>query len=464
MKFCEKPFNFFYTLPGGDVWPCGWMHYKIGNLMTQTTEEIWNSEEAKKARESIIDGSFRYCRKESCPFLENDSLPDLSEEEFKKLSVPTDGPIRFNNAFDFTCNHLCPSCRDKIFIRDEKYVKGLNTIIDKLMPYYNKATEISSCGNGEVLASPELMRMLASLKPINKDLQVILESNGALFNQEHWDKISNLGSIKLKVIITPNSFEKNTFKYLSGNDDDVENLTNNLNFIKKLRHEGKVNYYAISIVVQDRNFRELPAFTKRCLEEFDVDEVTVKPVYQWFGMKEETYWFKNVRNPLHPYHKEYMEMIKDPVFDDKRVFFWGSRYEETAPKVHPAYKYKTSEETLINLIKLENPEKDICSSILNMGGAKVAVLTPENEIGMIAEKMLEKGGIKPVCFVQRFEPKKPVVNNLKVFGFPSMDFNSVDTIIITENYEFEKLSADIRNHHFKGNILSFDKLVSSLHE
>lgn len=458
MKFCNRPFKSIHILPGGRVWPCGWMHFDIGDLSQNDLHDIWHSEAAEKMRESILDGSYRYCRKESCPFLENDSLPDLSEEELKKAAIPTDLPVNISAACDFTCNHMCPSCRQEIFHQTEEYKNKLDTIIKRISPAVDNGESLITDGNGEVFASPQILGMLENVKPKNPNFHVSLETNGALFDEPHWNKIAHLGDYYVKVTVTPNSFEKDTFKYLSGCDDNVEKLCSNLNFIKKLRHEGKINYFAVSIVVQDRNYRELPSFTKRCLDEFDVDEVTVKPVYQWFGMKEETYWFKNIRNPLHPYHKEYMELLKDPVFDDKRVFFWGSRYEETAPKVHPAYKHKVNEEILLRIVNTDDAATKVAKILKNLGAKNIAVFTPEDEVAVMTAKLLKKGGINPSCFLQRFPPKKEEANGLKIYGFPDMDFTAVDTIIITDNYNYEKVCSDIKNHNFRGRLLSLEEL------
>ena len=85
MKFCERPFTFAFLTEKGDVRPCPWMYYTIGNLYEQNLDEIWHSEVAEAARQTILDGSFKLCRKQSCPYLERDEgmhgslLAELSE-------------------------------------------------------------------------------------------------------------------------------------------------------------------------------------------------------------------------------------------------------------------------------------------------------------------------------------------------------------------------------------------------
>ena len=107
MKFCERPFNSIYLPPSGEVWPCAWMHFVMGNLNEQNLEDIWNSDAAKAARETILDGSFAFCRKTSCQFIERGTLPDLSEEEIKERAVAAESPEFITVANDKICNIAC---------------------------------------------------------------------------------------------------------------------------------------------------------------------------------------------------------------------------------------------------------------------------------------------------------------------------------------------------------------------
>ena len=74
--YCTRPFEWFAVLDNGDVSPCcpPWIDgYRIGNLYKQSVDEVWNGEKAQAFRESILDGSFKYCNK--CPaHISNPSL------------------------------------------------------------------------------------------------------------------------------------------------------------------------------------------------------------------------------------------------------------------------------------------------------------------------------------------------------------------------------------------------------
>lgn len=40
-------------------------------------------------------------------------------------------------------------------------------------------------------------------------------------------------------------------------------------------------------------------------------------------MDEETYWFKNILNPQHPYHRSYLKILEDDCWKDPKVYDWG---------------------------------------------------------------------------------------------------------------------------------------------
>lgn len=359
MKFCSKPFEQIHLDPGGGVRVCGWTDESIGNILEEDLETIWHGEKAETIRESILDGSYSYCRAISCPYLENDSLPDIEGEELQEAAKVGSVPSEYSVACDFTCNHSCPSCRDQIFCGDEDYRANLKKEIEILLPYLNKASYIVTCGNGDVFSSPLMMEMLEKLQPENEELRIQFETNGALFTKERWERIKHLGKFDLTVTVTPNSFEEHTFKYLNGGHDSLEHVIQNLYFMKELKQQGIINAIEISMVMQDRNFWELPAFAQRCIEDFDADKVVVKPLYKWFNLSEDNYWHKDVLNPMHPYHQEYLEMIRDPYLQDNdRIFFWGAgNLHPSQP--HPAYRFKEYLELVSELVSTENIEERI---------------------------------------------------------------------------------------------------------
>jgi len=55
-RFCAAPFTSMHTLPNGDVTTCCKTRIPIGNLKTNTPEEIMNSEHAQSVRKEFLEG------------------------------------------------------------------------------------------------------------------------------------------------------------------------------------------------------------------------------------------------------------------------------------------------------------------------------------------------------------------------------------------------------------------------
>lgn len=420
---------------------------------------MWHSEEAEKVRKSIKDGSYSYCRRVSCPFLENDSLPDLSAEEFEKAARLSDAPIEFNLAHDYICNHTCPSCRSEVFIPDEKYIQDLNTTAKKLIPYLNKAKLINICGSGDVFSSKYMMELLSYIHPENDDILMSYETNGVLFDEEHWNKLSHLHRFNTKVTVTPNSFERNTYKYLCGGHDNLDKLLKNLEYIKSLREKKIVNQFDISIVVQERNFREFPSFIKKCIEDFNVDSVVVKPIYKWFKLTEEEYWFKDILNPLHPYHKEYFEILNEPICKDSRVYYWGSNNIHECAE-HPSKRFVYMFYALATLINEENINEKLNKIVKKHGYNNIAIYGVA-DLGIALYKVLKDSKINVKYFVDKYSGIKKLYD-LDVVNLFDFDSNSVDTIMVTSINYFNTIQAELRKLGFNGEIISIKDITDKI--
>lgn len=341
MKFCSFPFEYFYLDNyHGDVALCPWMTWDsiyIGNLNCETAEEIWNGEKANSLRERIKNGDYSKCRPEGCPFLQNRNLPDLSQEEIDNYPVAKT-PKTVNLAFDFMCNQSCETCRPQKWRPIlPRYANYMECISSSITDYLDNAEKISTSGHGDPFASPYMMKILTNLHPKSNNLELYLETNGVYFDKQHWDKIAHLADCNIKVNITVNSFNPHTYKFIS-RDGKYEKLMDNLEFARELREKGLIKHLVLTMVVQDRNFRDIPYFIKRSLNQYKADEVILRPVYQWGTMPDDVFWIKDVLNPLHPYHKEYLDILDDPIMEDPHVFNFGGR------SVHEARPYPQPKE------------------------------------------------------------------------------------------------------------------------
>ena len=336
MKYCHMMQDYLYldNYEGG-IALCPWMDPSkscIGNLMKDEIEDAYNSDYANYLRSTMDDQTFRYCRPEACPYIQNNSLEEISEEEYNRRKKDKYQPTIINLAYDFVCNQHCETCRKSVFVPPADYADKMNIIREKITPYMERAHRITASGHGDPFASRYMMDVLAGIKPTNPDMSLLLETNGVFFDEAHWKCIEHLSQVRIELIVTINSFDEFTYKHIS-RGGNYRRVMDNLVLMSKLRRENKIAHLTNTLVIQDRNFREIPSFIKKSFEEYAFDRVILIPVYQWGTMGEDAFWFKDVLNPMHPYHKEYLEIMQEPILKDARVFHFGG------DTIHPARPY-----------------------------------------------------------------------------------------------------------------------------
>lgn len=460
IKFCERPFQSIHLDPNGGCRLCAWTNANLGDLTKEDLETVWKSENANKIREAVKQGNYEFCRKTSCPFLENDSLPEISEEDAEKI-VPEELPIEYSVACDFICNHSCPSCRNDIFRPDEEYKVRLQKILGKILPYLNRkeTTKILTDGNGDCFASPYIMNMLEHLHPENEACQIAFETNGALLDEVHWERIKHLARYDVHITVTPNSFIRSTFTYLNGGHDSYDDVMRNLAFLRSLREKGDVNWIRISIVLQERNFWEFPEFARRCLEEFAADEVVAKPLYRWFMLSQEDYWFKDVLNPRHPYHKEYLEMLDHPVLKDPRIFYWGAHNLHTE-REHPAYLYKEH----MRIVEMLLDRQDVAQALqkcLHEKGVSTLYIYGDMELASVLYRVLSKTDIELKGFMARDIVKGERCGQ-KVKCLHDYEPQDADAVLVLNDAYMEEITRDFHFQGFYGRLLPINELIEGM--
>lgn len=459
MKFCNRPFTYAYLGDKGEVWPCGWMHYTIGNLYEQNLDEIWHSEAAQKARETILNGSYAFCRKTSCPFLERDDLPELSAEEIAEQAVATETPLSINMANDHICNIACTSCRTSIYCPEEGEREKIDGALKRLLPFANKVKDLNMNGGGEFLANPSFIDFLGKLQPEREDFQLHFETNGVLFDEAHWERFSHLGKYNLSATVTLNSLQREVYRYLSGGFDHKDTVLKNLRFLSRLRREGKFNGLEVTMVVQECNFWEVPdyiqTFTKS--DEFAVDGIVMKPLYKWWKMSEETYWFKNILNPLHPYHKEYLKILADDCWKDPKVYDWGCHnIREALP--HPLKQEEIYRKILSKIYNNEeglSPVEYLKKCVDKLGAKRIGFYG-KNEFSQEFAHLLKQTGVEIFQLTWVPEDCKGEFHKVAKQEFrPDM----ADVMLIIDFFKGGYWFSDLRALGFTGDILTIEEFV-----
>lgn len=323
MKICKRGLHRLQVYNyEGDVRICGWLKDDyIGNLIENTLDEIYNGSRLRRIQKLLAEQNYSECKIDACPWLARGTINDILED----IDGWPEHPEEIQIGFERICNYVCSSCGISGHMKTCDWKKAeinaqkIESRLREALPYLKR---IGANGCGELFVSKHTLQLLADWRPLAapEDCEVQLETNGSLFDAEHWKQIENIGQYKVMVYITLMSFNEKTYQLLSGTKLPVEQVIENLHFVKKLRDKGVINHLEIATVVQERNFREMPEFTRRCLEEFKADSVRLRPYEPWHSRDEITEWFTDVRGGEHPYHKEWREVMSDPVFKHPRVF------------------------------------------------------------------------------------------------------------------------------------------------
>lgn len=388
MKICQRGLNFIQVIDyRGTVRLCCWINNnEIGNLSNQSLKEIYHGEQAEKIRRKLSNGDYSDCNVDACPYL---AMGDM-DNHMVEISEVSEYPEELYLAYEEVCNYSCTSCTIHRTMMENK-TKDLENGYDKIekelrevLPYIKT---ISANGRVELFASKRILKLLSNWKPLApaEEISVYLETNGSMFDEKHWQQISNLGQYHLSVAITVMSFDERTYQILSGTKLPISQIESNLLFVKGLREKGIVNYFEIATVVQERNFRRLPEFTRRCVEEFGADYVRLSPYKPWGSREPEVEWFMDVRNPRHPYYEEYQDVMKAPIFRHPLVHDWsGGKPSNTGD-----FPYRISERKLeiVTSIFLEDVFRNKIKDYLEKRNLVVYGL---GEIGKILVKQFQQ--------------------------------------------------------------------------
>lgn len=440
MKVCKMGLeSVWINHADGQVRICGWTNYFIGKLIDSSIEELWNGEKAIEFRRSMLDGSYRYCNKKKCPHCANGTRDSLMVEYL----VPT-YPKYCSLSFEEACNYICKFCRTEKYFRKKNEEKNLRTIEKEINKFVNQLNVLSANGVGELFCSPVSLKILNNIKT-DKNMEIHLESNGSLFNEKNWQQISNLGEHDLKVYITVHSFNQDTYQFLSGTKLSISNIFHNLDFISTLRKKEIINHFEIATVVCERNFREMKDFVKKCLN-FEPDRIRLR-FFEPYGVKNKSdEWFYDIRNPYHPYFEEFMEVMKDPIFTNPKVWKWqGETLSDL--KEHPYFIEKKKVEILSSLIKLENismkledyfAEMQVSNfSLYGMGciGQAIIFLLDQNHVKF--NEVLDSNATNNDSFHGHkvLRPNKESINKYDMIVVTSADYDEIKNILLDLNYK-----------------------------
>lgn len=313
MMFCGRPFENYYITADGNVHLCcpEWMNLTAGNIITDDPKKIWISENARKMRFAILNGSFSHCT--NCPHLPGPSgcvyeagnlNPTVDIRRIKTLTI----------AYDSTCNLACPSCRSSKKPQDEKARLIQQKLVDSNI--FESVNTICTSGSGDPFASRLFWELLETLQdPKYNHLTFSFQTNGLLLTEATLDRLSgrfyrtDFVSRIENVLVSVDAASKDT--YFMNRGGNFELLLDNL---YRLRDRGMP--IQINMVVQRNNFREMFDFV--CLgDALNAFRIYFSALENWGTYESLDYLDRAVHRISHPDHQELLSILQDPIFHDR---------------------------------------------------------------------------------------------------------------------------------------------------
>lgn len=328
-RFCWMPFLNAEISDWYEGGPCcvAWTEKHYGKFTASTWKESWNSEEAQELRASILDGSFRYCDHDKCPWIAGDLLlyrhqaiadPYLNEIIRNNLTELPKGPRRVMHSADTSCNLACPSCRVEKFQLSsgpefDKQKEIFENLNEELLPTLKR---LCITGSGDAFGSKMYREFLFNLNGADyPDLKITIRTNGVMMTPKVWDNMHKImGNIDdLNVSIDAGTEETYNDIRRGGN---WKVLHENLAYLSEMQAENKTMKTRLDTVVQQKNYKELPLIIDYG-KKYNFDMVFFQKIFQWGHIVDfESY---SVWDSNHPEYDEFINVFHHEAFDDAIV-------------------------------------------------------------------------------------------------------------------------------------------------
>lgn len=318
-RFCWSGLNFVWC--GGfnnqtgtaDFSPC----FRPLQCAARPGGEFWSGDDWKEFRQSVTDGSFRYCQKNQCANIVAGWLPKKSDYQEGWIRKILDGDLtvippieELHFSYDGHCNLKCPSCRLEIQTNTAEQNKKLDELYEKnLKPYMGKARHLTLSGCGEAMISPHSKKVLQSFsRKENPELIVELRTNATTVTPVSWKSLGSGREVIRHITVSIDAATKESFEKLRY-PAKWESVLRNLEFIRSLRNSGEIDMFEFHVVIQKENVDQLCDIAKMAIR-CDADAVTYSRLINWREMPEKEYQDVNPFWYDHPRHEKLMQELK----------------------------------------------------------------------------------------------------------------------------------------------------------
>jgi hypothetical protein len=278
-------------------------------------ENVWNSEVANELRESVSDGSFKYCDKTQCPYLEyllkygrvDIKGPIIHKSDLKEGFLDSPYPYRLDLDFDRSCNYKCPSCRKSVYSAEETKIKEIKDRLDEVVKVFGKGVkELYLSASGDPLVSQSYRTFLQTFNPSDFPMleSIHLHTNASMWNKKVWDSMPNIHRFVKSCEISIDASTKDTYENKVRLNGNWDNLIKNLKFISTIKG---LKLIKPSFVVQQKNYKEMYDFAQLMKTIFGnkVLVLFVK-INNWKTFTDEEFMKEKIWDSSHPEYNDFL--------------------------------------------------------------------------------------------------------------------------------------------------------------
>ena len=270
---CSKPFDTVLIDKAGSCYACectAWLPQSIGNLQVRPLADILDSDIRKHLKESVSDGTYRYCNEHRCPYIKDMSPKSKTTNDIKHIRL----------GIDDSCNLRCPSCRKGLIFHKEgrAYNLGIKLAdrINEWLYSYNNPINVHIGSDGDPFAS-HVYRHFMKHTPVRENIKYSLLTNGLMLRDFH-TSIPHVINSMAKLGVSIDGASSGTYEKLrlGGKWDKIMDA---LDFISVLKQEHNFEFN-LHMVVQQENWHEMESMLDLA-HRHNVDRVYFNKIEDW---------------------------------------------------------------------------------------------------------------------------------------------------------------------------------------
>ena len=270
---CARPFDTVLVDRQGSCYACecqSWLPQSIGNLQIKPLAEIIGSDMHQHLRDSVSDGTYRYCNDRHCGYIMSKRIHPAKGKRIRHLRL----------AIDDSCNLRCPSCRTNMIFHKEgsAYRLGIR-LADRINDWlhdHDHPIQVHIGSDGDPFASHVYRHFMAET-PRRDNIKYSILTNGLMFKEFHGTVPHIIGNLQ-ELGVSIDGATRNTYEKLRLGGR-WETILEALECMAALKQSNGFAFH-LHMVVQKDNWREIPAMLELG-DRYRADKVYFNRIKDW---------------------------------------------------------------------------------------------------------------------------------------------------------------------------------------